>query len=172
MTLISFERNIIRPVNIPTSGTCHSERKEKALYVRRNYLGQSTKARLLLLRILNLWWGPLQVVVSFSFLVYLFTCDNSVLFRYCLVQRPFRIFCSIPTFNQEFSFFFAFSQSLIGNFLLLLSLNLWLGIFFFCFLSIFDWELSFLFCFLLKARMGILTLGQGLWWVGILAQGL
>ena len=59
-------------------------------------------------------------------------------------------FCFLPKFDREFSFFFAFSESS-------------LGIFFFCFLPTFDRELSFFFCFLLKARMGILTLGQGLW---------
>jgi len=63
--------------------------------------------------------------------------DNSVFFRYCLVQRPFwmfllfssdpwsRIFfpfCFLPLFNWEFSFFFAFSHS-------------------------FDWEFSFFFAF-------------------------
>ena len=67
-----------------------------------------------------------------------FSCllgDNSVLFRYCLVQRPFCIFVlfSSDFFYREFSFFFAFSQSLIGSFLLLLYLNLWLGTFFFFF---------------------------------------
>ena len=105
-----------------------------------------------------------------------FSCllgDYSVLFRYCLVQRPFCIF-------------------------LLFSSDLWSIIFFlFCFLPLFDWEFSpfaffrffdrefypfaffqffdhfpSLFCFLLRERMGILTLGQGLWWVGTLAQGL
>ena len=30
-------------------------------------------------------------------------------------------FCFLPIFNREFSLFFAFSQSLIGNFLLLIS---------------------------------------------------
>ena len=45
--------------------------------------------------------------------------DNSVLFRYCLVQRPFCTF-------------------------LLFSFDVWSGIFFpFCLLSIFDWEFSF-----------------------------
>jgi len=101
--------------------------------------------------------GPFQVLVFFLFL---FSCDNSVLFRYCLVQRPFYIFCFLPIFDREFFFlFFALFQS-------------WLGIFFLCFLPIFDRELSFFFCFLLRARMDILTLGQGLWKVGILAQGL
>ena len=69
-------------------------------------------------------------------------------------------------------FFFCFLPILIGNFLFLLSSDLWLRIFFLFFLPIFDRELSFFFfCFLPRARMDILTLGQGLWWVGILAQG-
>ena len=47
-----------------------------------------------------------------------FLDDNSVLFRYCLVQRPFCIF-------------------------LLFSSDPWSGIFFlFCFLPLFDWEFS------------------------------
>jgi len=66
-----------------------------------------------------------------------FSCllgDNSVLFRYCLVQILFCIFllfssnpwsgifflfCFLPLFDWEFSSF-AFFQCLIGNFLLLL----------------------------------------------------
>jgi len=72
--------------------------------------------------------GPLQVMVSFLFL---FTCDNYVLFIYCLVQRPFCIFL-------------LFSSDLWSGIFLsfLLSSNLWLRIFFFCFLPIFDWEFS------------------------------
>ena len=49
--------------------------------------------------------GPLQAAVSFLFL---FACNNSVLFKYCLVQRPLRI--------SSFVFF----RYLIGNFLFLL----------------------------------------------------
>ena len=57
-------------------------------------------------------------------------------------------FCFLPILDREFSFLF-------------------------CFLPLFDWEFSFFFfCFLPRARIDILTLGQGLWWVGILAQGL
>ena len=97
--------------------------------------------------------GPLQVMVSFFFL---FACDNSNIVRSEGLSVYF--FCFLLLFDQEFSFFF-------------LSPNLWLEIFFFCFLSILDRELSF-FCFLLRARMGILTLGQGLWWFEVLAQGL
>ena len=89
---------------------------------------------------------PLQVVVSF---LSLFGGNNSVLFIYlsgpktflhiCFVffgfflSRIFFLFCFLPIFDWEFSSF-ALSQSLIGN----------------------------LFFFLLRARMGILTLGQGL----------
>jgi len=58
-------------------------------------------------------------------------------------------FCFLPIFDREFSFFFSF-----------------------CFLPIFDREFSFLSFLLSKVRMGIFTLGQGLWWVGIVAQGL
>ena len=65
-----------------------------------------------------------------------FSCllgDNFVLFRYCLVQRPFCIFL-------------LFSSDLWSGtiFLFLLSPTLWLRIFFlFCFLPFFDWEFSF-----------------------------
>jgi len=94
-------------------------------------------------------------VVSF---LSLFGGDNSILFRYCLIQRPFCIFLLFSSDLWSgifFLFLFAFFQSLIGNFLFflfLLSSNLWLGIFFsfsFCFLPIFDREFSFLsfFCF-------------------------
>jgi len=60
---------------------------------------------------------------------------------------------------------FVFFRSLIGNFL---------SLFCFCFLPLFNWELFFFafslssignfpsFCFLLRARIDILTLGQGL----------
>ena len=58
------------------------------------------------------------------------------------------------------SFLFAFSHSLIGNFLSpLFLLSLWLEIF-------------LLLLLLPRVRIDILTLGQGLWWVRILAQGL
>ena len=75
-----------------------------------------------------------------------FSCllgDNSVLFRYCLVQRPFWMFLlfSSDPWSGIFFPFFAFSHSLIGNF----------SFFFF-----------FFFCFP-RARIDILTLGQGLW---------
>ena len=69
-------------------------------------------------------------------------------------------FCFLLIFDWKFFFPFAFFWSLIGNFLLFLSFGLWSGTFF-SFLSL-----------LLRARMSILTLGQGLWWVGILARGL
>jgi len=51
-----------------------------------------------------------------------FSCllgDNSVLFRYCLAQRPFCVFLlfSSDVWSRIF-FLFAFSPSLIGNFLL------------------------------------------------------
>ena len=102
--------------------------------------------------------GPLQVVVSFLFL---FACDNFVLFRYCQVRRPFRIILSFSS-DLWLGIFFFFS---------LFSSDLWPGIFsFFGFLPIFDWEL--LFGFLPRARTGILIPGQGSWWVGILAQSL
>jgi len=42
-TLISFERNIIRPVNTPASGTFHSERKEKASEAATNFSVLKTK---------------------------------------------------------------------------------------------------------------------------------
>ena len=61
--------------------------------------------------------------------------DNSVLFRYCLVQRPFCIFLFLPILDREFFFlFFAFSHSFIGNFLSFL-----------CLLPFLVWEFSFLF---------------------------
>ena len=78
-----------------------------------------------------------------------FSCllgDNSVLFRCCLVQRPFYIFLLFPSdpwsgifflllsfdfFDWEFFpfslFFFVFSQTLIGNFLFLFSPTLLIG---------------------------------------------
>jgi len=37
MTLILFERNVIRPINVPASETCHSERKEKASEASTNF---------------------------------------------------------------------------------------------------------------------------------------
>ena len=115
---------------------------------------------------------PLQVMVSFSF--FCSFGDNSVLFRYCPVQRPlcifllvslirsFLLFYFLPFFGWEFSFFS------------------------FCFLPLFDWEFPFFsFCFLFdwkfsffpflignfpsilfllpRVRIDILTLGQGLW---------
>ena len=88
----------------------------------------------------------LSCIPSFS----LFGVDNSVLFRYCLVQRPFCIFL---LFSSDlcsgifFLFLFAFFQSLIGNFL-----------FFPFFFQMQGWAFS--------------PRGQGLWGVGILAQGL
>ena len=86
-----------------------------------------------------------------------FSCllgDSYVLFKHCLVQRPVCIFLSLPMFDWEFSLFFLFSPALlIQSFLSS----------FFCF---------FFFCCLPRARIDILTLGQGLWQVGILAQGL
>ena len=112
--------------------------------------------------------------------------DNSVLFRYCPVQRPLCIFLlfflrsPIRGFLSFFFFVFFFF------FFFLLSPILWLGIsflfffafslignflsFLFCFL--FDWKFSFFSFLLPRVRIDILTLGQGLWWVRILAQGL
>ena len=53
--------------------------------------------------------------------------DNSVLLRYCPIQRPFRTFllfsfdprsgAFFPSSSSSFFFFFTFSHSLIGNFL-------------------------------------------------------
>ena len=93
--------------------------------------------------------------------------DNSVLFRYCLVQRPS---CMFLLFSSDLwsgiFFLFLLSPTLwLGIFFLFCFLPLfWLGIFFlFCFLPLFDWELSFFFCFLPRARINILTLVQGLW---------
>ena len=80
-----------------------------------------------------------------------FSCflgDNSVLLKYCLVQRPFCIFLMfssdlwsgtfflspffLPLF--DWGFFFAFSHPLIGNFsLFLFSTTLLIGNFFFIF---------------------------------------
>ena len=75
--------------------------------------------------------------------------------QFCIVQIS-----SGPTTFLHISSIFL--RSLIGNFLsflfFLLFLNLCLGI--------------FSSCFLLRARIDILTLGQGLWYVGISAQGL
>ena len=53
--------------------------------------------------------GPLQIVVSFLFL---FAGDSYVLFRCCLVRRPFCIFsfCFLPIFGRELSFFLLFSS--------------------------------------------------------------
>ena len=77
--------------------------------------------------------------------------DNSVLFRYCPVQRPlctfllvsltrsFLLFYFLPFFGWEFSFFSFFFLPLFD----------WEFPFFsFCFLFLFDWEFSF-FSFLL-----------------------
>ena len=54
-----------------------------------------------------------------------FSCllgDNFVLFRYCLVQRPFCTFLFLSMFDREFSFLFLLSPPLlIGNFLSLFS---------------------------------------------------
>ena len=69
--------------------------------------------------------------------------DNSVFFRCCLVQRPFYTFLLFsfdPWSGIFFPFLFAFSQSLIGNFL-------------FCFLPLFWLETFFFFCFLLRTRI-------------------
>jgi len=106
----------------------------------------------------------------------------------CLVRRPFFIILSFssdlwsgifffPWFSFDlrpgtffFSFSFIFFRSLTGNCFFF---------FFFCFWSVLaaqqwvtllSWETPL---FLLpRARMEILIPGQGLWWVGILAQGL
>ena len=138
--------------------------------------------------------GPLHVVVSF---LILFACDNSVLFKYCLVFRPFYIILSF-SFDLWLGIFFSFAffRCLTRNFLFLLfSSNLWSRNFFFLLFSSDLWSGTFFFfyCFwsawatqqwvtllswetplflLPRARMKILILGQGLWWVGILAQGL
>jgi len=91
-------------------------------------------------------------------------------FFVCLWQ-----FCIVQILSDPKTFlyiFFLFSCDLWSGIFLpfLLSSNLWSGIFFFFLLPIFDRELSFSFCFLPRTRMEILILGQGLWWVGILAQ--
>ena len=57
--------------------------------------------------------------------------DNSILFRYRLVQRPFCTFLFFWCLIGNFLSFFAFSPSFDWEFS------------FFCFLSLFDWEFSF-----------------------------
>ena len=78
---------------------------------------------------------PLQVVVSFpSFCSF---GDNSVLFRYCLVKRPFCTFLLVSLIKNFLSFLFLLSPILwLGIFFLffLLSPTLWLGISFLIFL--------------------------------------
>ena len=101
--------------------------------------------------------------------------------QFCIVQilsgQKTFLHISSSFFDQELSFLpFLLSPILwLGIFFLffLLSPTLWLGIsflFFFCFL--FDWKFSFFSFLLPRVRIDILTLGQGLWWVRILAQGL
>ena len=107
--------------------------------------------------------GSLSVMVPFLFL---FTW-----WQFCIVQ----ILSGPKTFLHISSVFF---RSLIGNFLsfllsptlwlgfffLFFSHTLWLGIFFLFLLSPTLWLGIFLFfCFLPRARIDILTLGQGLW---------
>ena len=75
------------------------------------------------------------------------------LFRCYLVQRPF---CFLSILDREFSFLS-----------FLLSLNLWLRIFSFCFLPIL-WSRTFFSSFLFFSFF--FFWGKGLWWVGILAQ--
>ena len=71
-------------------------------------------------------------------------------------------FCFLPILDREillsptlplgiFFLFCVFSLSWFGNF-----------IFFLCLLPFLDWEFSFSLCFLPRARIDILTLGQGL----------
>ena len=125
-------------------------------------------------------WFPFLLFYSFG--------DNSVLFRYCLVQGPLGTFLLV-SLTRSFLLFLLLSFFLspilwLGIFFLffLLSPTLWLGI---SFPFSFDWKFSFSFflwleIFLLfsfffllpRVRIGILTLGQGLWWVRILAQSL
>jgi len=74
-----------------------------------------------------------------------FLGDNFVLFRYCLVQRPFCIFLLFSSiFDRGFPFFFFFSYSPSFN---------WEFSFLFCLLSFFDRGLSFFLCFLSRARI-------------------
>ena len=99
----------------------------------------------------------------FVYLVTILYCSDIVwseeLFAYffCflpILARDFSFlffFCFLPLFHWEFSFFFAFSPSLIGNFIFLLSSGS------------FDQEFFSFFCFIPRARIDILTLGQGLW---------
>ena len=118
----------------------------------------------------------------FPFLPFLF-----IWWQFCIVQ-----ILSGPKTSQHISSGF-FDQELSSFFFSLLSLILWLGLFFlFFFLSpslwlgislfpfflwleifllfFFDWKFSSL--LLPRVRIDILTPGQGLWWVRILAQGL
>ena len=90
-------------------------------------------------------------------------------------------FCFLSILDQELSFliFFSFVLSPIlwlGIFFLffLLSPTLWLGTSFLFFLLSLWLEIFLLSPFFLlpRVRIDILTLGQGLWWVRILAQGL
>ena len=122
------------------------------------------------------------------FLFFFFLWQLCTLSRHCLVKWPFCIFLFffLPIFDREFFLF------------LLLSSNLWLGIFsflFFCFPPIFDrgifsffflflfeahsqlnskWSFFFwetLLFFLLRVKVKIPILGQGLWSKGeVLAQ--
>jgi len=74
------------------------------------------------------------------------------------------LYCSDIVWSKDLSVYFVFFRSLIRNFSFFFFsfFQSRLGIFFLCFLPIFDRELSF-FCLLPRARMDILTLGQGLW---------
>ena len=110
-------------------------------------------------------WFPF---LSFVHLVTILYCsdivwskDLSAHFFWFLWPGAFFFFTFSHSLVRNFlSFLFSFSHSLIGNFLSL----------FFSFSLIGNFP-SFLFL-LPRVRIDILTLGQGLWWVRILAQGL
>ena len=97
--------------------------------------------------------GPLQVVVSFLFF---FACENSNIVRSDDLFHIFLLFSS--AFWSGIFFPFAFSQPLIGNFLLFLPPNPWSGTFFFSFLLILDRELSLSFLFFIVYMMICLLL--------------
>ena len=78
--------------------------------------------------------------------------DNFVLFRYCLVKRPFCTFLLVSLIKNFLSFLFYFLPFFGWEFSFFsFWLSLWLEIFllfFFCFLPIKEWEFPFLSFFL------------------------
>ena len=103
-------------------------------------------------------WFPFY----FVYLVTILYCSDIVwtedlsgcfFFFRSLIENFSFFFCFLPLFHWEFSFYFV-SSPFLG-----------LGIFsfFLCLLPFWDWEFSFSLCFLPRARIDILTLGQGLW---------